>query len=144
MFCPGEECDAYSLKGEAIIRQVVSKNESQLSPPPDPNDTFGIEEKPDCIVIAYPPPDWKDTDKFQLLRRRRLDKEVSMPCTRCNETCVNDQCYDRIDEQGPLRWEPDAGRHGARRAALWCMSVLRAWLPTHQPASTARIRCRCS
>ena len=26
-----------------------------------------------------------------------------MPCTRCNGTCVNDQCYDRIDEQGPLR-----------------------------------------
>jgi hypothetical protein len=43
-----------SLKGEAMIRQVVSKNESQLSMPPDPNDTFGfgIEDKPDCIVIA--------------------------------------------------------------------------------------------
>ena len=41
-----------SLKGEAMISQVVSKNESQLSMPPDPNDTFGIEDKPDCIVIA--------------------------------------------------------------------------------------------
>jgi hypothetical protein len=26
-----------------------------------------------------------------------------MPCTRCNGTCVNDQCYDRLNEQGPLR-----------------------------------------
>jgi hypothetical protein len=34
IFCPREEYDAYSLKGEAFIRQVVSKNESQLSPPP--------------------------------------------------------------------------------------------------------------
>ena len=34
IFCPGGEYDAYRLKGEAIIRQVVSKNESQLSPPP--------------------------------------------------------------------------------------------------------------
>ena len=63
--CSGKEYDAYSLKGEAIIRQVISKNESQSSPPPDPNDTLGFEEKPDRIVIAYLPPDWKDTDKFQ-------------------------------------------------------------------------------
>ena len=26
-----------------------------------------------------------------------------MSCTRCNGTCVNDQFYDRIDEQGQLR-----------------------------------------
>jgi len=31
MFCPGGEYDAYSLKGEAIIKQVASKNESQQS-----------------------------------------------------------------------------------------------------------------
>ena len=26
-----------------------------------------------------------------------------MPCAQCNGTCVNDQFYDLIDEQGPLR-----------------------------------------
>ena len=26
-----------------------------------------------------------------------------MPCTRCNGVCVNDQFYDRVDEQGQLR-----------------------------------------
>jgi len=40
--------------------------------------------------------------------------------------------------------EPGAGRHDARRAARWCMSVLRAWLPTHPPTSNARMQCRCS
>jgi hypothetical protein len=25
-----------------------------------------------------------------------------MPCTRCNGMCVNDQFYDRVDEQGQL------------------------------------------
>lgn len=36
IICPGGEYDVYSLKGEAIIRQVASKNESQQSSPPDP------------------------------------------------------------------------------------------------------------
>jgi hypothetical protein len=40
--------------------------------------------------------------------------------------------------------EPGAGRHDARCAARWCMSVLRAWLPTHPPTSNARMQCRCS
>jgi hypothetical protein len=53
------------LKCEAILRQVASKIEPQQSPPPDPNDTFGIEEKPDCIAITSPPSDWKDADKFE-------------------------------------------------------------------------------
>jgi hypothetical protein len=35
-----------------------------------------------------------------ILCRHRTDKEVSMPCTRCNGVCVNDQFYDRVDEQG--------------------------------------------
>ena len=64
-------------------------------------------------------------------RRRRPHKEFSTPRTRCNGMCANDQCYDRIDEQGPLRlgvW---------RWVARWCMSLLRAWLPTHQPAQPA-------
>jgi hypothetical protein len=65
IFCDGKEYDAYSLKCEAILRQVSSQNESKQSPPPDPNDTFGIEEKPDCIAIACPPPDCKDADKFE-------------------------------------------------------------------------------
>jgi len=63
--------------------------------------------------------------------RRRPHKEFSTLRTRCNGMCANDQCYDRIDEQGPLRlgvW---------RWAARWCMSLLRAWLPTHQPAQPA-------
>jgi hypothetical protein len=44
---------------------LLQKNESQQSSSHDPNDTFGIERKPDCLVIAWPPSDSKGTDKFQ-------------------------------------------------------------------------------
>jgi hypothetical protein len=163
---------------------------------------------------------------LSLLERPSAEAPPSiMPRTRCCGTCMTDQCYDRIDEQGPLRLariihegpsrkradakrdghseagdrlcrlrqclsrssdggrhqeegcqpppvcrraerrdcpsqprihacsrsfvnnagkEPDAGRHGARRAARWWKSVLRVWLPTYQPTLTQRIRCRCT
>ena len=35
-----------------------------------------------------------------------------MPCAQCNGTCVNDQLYDPIDEQGSLRL--GAWRWGSR------------------------------
>ena len=41
-------------------------------------------------------------------------------------------------------WELGAGCHGVRRAVQWWKRVPGAWLPTHQPVSTARIRCRCT
>ena len=65
IFCLEGDYDVYSLKGKAIIRPVASKNESQQSSFPDPNDTCGIERKPDCLVIAWPPSDSNGTDKFQ-------------------------------------------------------------------------------
>ena len=37
-----------------------------------------------------------------VLHRHPSDKEISMSCTRCSGICVNDQFYDRGDEQGQL------------------------------------------
>jgi hypothetical protein len=84
IFCPGGEYDAYRLKGEAIIREVASKNESQQFLPPDPNDTFGIERKPDCLVIAWPPSDSKGTDKFQPF----FDHYLALPTRHCYQRCI--------------------------------------------------------
>lgn len=65
-----------------------------------------------------------------------------MPCTRCNGTCMNDQFYDRVDEQGQLRL--GAWRWASRCPTCSTMVYERAesMPPTHPPTSTVRIRCR--
>ena len=67
-----------------------------------------------------------------------------MPCTRCNGTGVNDQFYDRIDEQGPLRL--GAWRRASRCPTCGTLVDERAESMAADASlqSTARIRCRCS
>ena len=53
-------------------------------------------------LSAHNLPQWLPC--LSLLERPSAEAPASiMLRTRCNGTCVNDQCYDRIDEQGPLR-----------------------------------------
>ena len=54
-----------------------------------------------------------------------------MPGIRCNGTCVNDQFYARVDEQGPLRLGAQRCRPGHETAEeIWLSAGYRGPDPT--------------
>ena len=64
IFCGLEQYDGFSMNGTAIVEQRTSKTEAQQSPLSEPNDRKFTEERPGYISIAYPPRDWKGSEKF--------------------------------------------------------------------------------
>ena len=67
IFCGGKEYDGYDTNCTAIIKQRTAKNESQPSPVETNDSKLAeevVEKRPGYVGVAYPPPEWNDSEKF--------------------------------------------------------------------------------